>query len=378
MRELLVDLAAIRHNVRVLRERVAPAGLMAVVKADAYGHGLVPVARAIAEAGVAGFGVVDLEEAGTLRRAGIREPILAWLLGPDADLARAIAEDIELGVGSLELLERVALAVRTVDAFAEQAGAARRRAIVHLKIDTGLGRGGATEEEWRRLVLRAAELRDRGAIEVRGLWSHMANASLEADRAQFEAFDAAIAIARLAGIEAPVQHIASSAASVTHPDQARDLVRIGIALYGVSTFPDRTAASFDLVPAMELAGTVISVKRVPAGHGVSYGHRYMTPRETTLALVPLGYADGLPRAATGRAPIAINGRRYVIAGTIAMDQVVVDVGDDEVHVGDRAVLWGDPAKGAPSVQEWADAAGTISYELVTRVGPRVPRRYEDA
>jgi len=161
---------------------------------------------------------------------------------------------------------------------------------------------------------------------------------------------------------------------VAHPHQARGMVRVGLALYGLSTFPDRTPASLGLRPAMELAGEVVSVKRVPAGLGVSYGHRYVTERETTLVLVPLGYADGLPRAATGRAPVWLNGRRSTIAGTIAMDQVVIDVGDAPVAVGDRAVLWGDPAAGYPSASEWADAAGTIPYEIVTRVGPRVRRR----
>jgi len=377
MREMTVDLAAVRHNLRTLRARIAPAGIIAVVKADAYGHGLVPVARAAAEAGAAALGVVDLDEARVLRAAGVDAPVLAWLHGPDADFAWAVANGVELGIGSMEALERLGIAVRTVGVLAERAGAPRRPAVVHLKADTGLGRGGATEDEWRRLVLRAAELVAAGELVIRGIWSHMANASREADRAQFAAFDAAISIARLAGIEAEVRHIESSASMIDHPDQVRDLVRIGIAMYGVSPFEDRRPAEFGLRPAMELAGTVVQVKRVPAGHGVSYGHRYRTPAETTLALVPLGYADGLPRAASGRAPVAIGGRRYRIAGTIAMDQVVVDVGDDEVRVGDRAVFWGDPAKGAPSIHEWADAAGTIGYELLTKVGPRVHRRYLD-
>jgi len=372
---MLVDLEAIRHNIRTLAARVAPAALMPVVKADAYGHGLIPVARAASEAGVAGFGVVDLDEAKALRAAAIVDPILAWLHGPDADFTWAIANHVDLGVGSLEVLERVGIAVRTVNAFAERSGAESRPAIVHLKADTGLGRGGATEEEWRRLVLRAAELQEADEIRVRGVWSHLANASPEADRAQFEAFDRALAIARLAGIAPEVRHIESSASMLTHPEQARELVRVGIAAYGVSPFGDRRPAEFGLAPAMELAGTLVQVKRVPAGHGVSYGHRYVTPSETTLALVPLGYADGLPRSASGRPPVVIRGKRYRIAGTIAMDQVVIDVGDDEVRVGDRAVFWGDPATGAPSVQEWADAAGTIAYELLTKVGPRVHRRY---
>ena len=375
MRELVVDLEAIRENVRTVAARVAPAQLIAVVKADAYGHGLVPVARAMAEAGADAFGVVDLDEARRLKQGGIERPIIAWIHPPDADFGWAVAFGIELGIGSVEQLERLALASRGVAAFARRAEAEVRPAIVHLKADSGLGRGGALGEEWRRLCERAAALERSGEIVVRAVWTHLANASAEADAAQFAAFDEALAVARAAGLAPELEHAVSSASAIAYPEQARGAARVGMALYGVSPFAERTAAQLGLRPAMELAGAVVGVKRVPAGLGVSYGHRYVTPRETTLALVPLGYADGLPRAASGRGPVTINGRRYTIAGTIAMDQVVVDVGDDPVAVGDRAVFWGDPATGAPSVAEWADAAGTIGYEIVTRVGPRVHRRY---
>jgi len=377
MRELLVDLAAIRHNLRVIAERVAPAGILAVVKADAYGHGMVPVARAAVEAGVAMLGVVDLDEARALRDGGLEAPVLSWLHGPETELGRALADRIELGVGSIEVLERLAVAVRDAQAIERGAGAAPQPAVVHLKADTGLARGGATEADWLPLVRRAAELQASGEIVVRGIWSHLANASLEADRAQFEVFEAAIETARRAGVEPEVRHIESSASMLDHPGERRDLVRVGIAMYGVSPFGEQPT-DLDLRPAMELAGTIVQVKRVPAGQGVSYGHRHVTGAPTTLALLPLGYADGLPRAASGRAEVAIRGRRYPVVGTIAMDQVVVDVGDDEVRVGDRAVVWGDPATGAPSVEDWAVAAGTIGYELLTKVGPRVPRRYRDA
>jgi len=364
MRELVVDLAAIRENVRSVAAQVAPARLMGVVKADGYGHGMEQVALAMAEAGVDAFGVVDVGEARRLRAAGIREPILAWIHGTGADFDWAVAAQVELGVGSVEVLERVALA-----------GAVGAPAIVQLKADTGLGRGGALGAEWRALVARAAELEAAGVVNVRGVWSHLANASPDADEAQFTAFDEAISIARSAGLSPELEHVSASAAIATHPGQTRGMVRVGLALYGLSTFPERTSAELGLRPAMEVAGEVVAVKRVPAGLGVSYGHRYVTERETTLVLVPLGYADGLPRAASGRAPVSINGRRYTIAATIAMDQVVVDVGDDPVEVGDRAVLWGDTALGHPSAGDWADAAGTIPYEIVTRVGPRVERRY---
>lgn len=364
MRELVVDLSAIRENVRSVAAQVAPARLMGVVKADGYGHGMEQVARAMAEAGIDAFGVVDLDEARRLREAGIEQPILTWIHGTEADFGWAVSAAVELGVGSVENLERVALAASV-----------GRPAVVHLKADTGLGRGGALGAEWEELVARAAGLERAGAIVVRGVWTHLANASPDADEEQFLAFDAAIAAARGAGLAPEVEHASSSAAIVDHPRQARGMVRAGLSLYGLSTFPERTSAELGLRPAMEVAGEVVSVKRVPAGLGVSYGHRYVTPRETTLVLIPLGYADGLPRSATGRAPVVINGRRYTIEGTIAMDQVVVDVGDDPVAVGDRAVLWGDPERGHPSASDWADAAATIPYEIVTRVGPRVRRRY---
>jgi len=375
MREVVVDLDAIRRNVRTTAARIAPAKLMAIVKADAYGHGLEPVARAMAEAGADAFGVVDIEEARRLREAGIEQPILAWIHGAGADFGWAVSAHIDLGIGSVENLDRVAMASRRAQVAALRDGAEVRQAIVHLKADSGLGRGGALGAEWQELVERAVEYEQDGLILVRGVWTHLANASAEADEEQFLAFDGAVQLARAAGLAPQVEHAASSASMVAHPHQVRDMVRVGLALYGLSTFPERTSAELGLHPAMEVGGEIVSVKRVPAGFGVSYGHRYVTERETTLALVPLGYADGLPRAATGRAPVSINGRRYLVAGTISMDQVVIDVGEDEVAVGDRAVFWGDPEKGHPSAQEWADAAGTISYEMVTRVGPRVHRRH---
>lgn len=374
-REARIDLEALRHNARSLAERVAPAKLLAVVKADAYGHGVGPVALALEETGaVDTFGVVDLDEARMLRRVGIRTPILAWILPLGADLSWAVAEGIELGIGALETLERLASAASGVRAFAAQAGGPPPVAVVHLKADTGLGRGGATAAEWSSLVTRAAALETEGIIEVRGIWTHLANTSTAADAAQFEAFDAAVRVARRAGLTPSVEHLAASQSLISYPGQRRGMVRAGIALYGISPFADRPATEFGLEPVMRLSGAVISVKRVPAGHGVSYGHRHVTDRESTLALIPLGYADGLPRSAR-RAPVWLNGRRYQVSGTIAMDQVVVDVGDDPVAVGDVAVFWGDPALGHPSAQDWADAAGTIPYEIVTRVGPRVPRRH---
>lgn len=361
MREAVIDLGAIADNVRSIAATVAPAEVLLVVKADAYGHGAVPVARAAVDVGVTRLGVVDLDEARALRDAGIAAPILAWIHPIGADFGWAAESGVELGVGSADLLEAVA--------------AAPGRPAVHLKADTGLGRGGALGAAWLRLVERAAELERAGRIRVVGVWSHLANAGAEVDDAQLAAFDDATASARAAGLDPAVEHIAASEAALAGGGARRGLVRIGLAAYGLSPIEGRTGAELGLRPAMTLAAEVVGVKRVPAGHGVSYGSTYRTERETTLALIPLGYGDGVPRHASGRGPVVIGGRRFTVAGRIAMDQFVVDVGDAPVAVGDRAVLFGDAADGVPSADEWAVAADTISYEIVTRIGPRVPRRY---
>lgn len=355
MREARIDLGAIRHNVATIRRLVAPAHVLAVVKADGYGHGMELAARAALEGGADQLGVADLDEAVGLRSAGIDAPVLAWLHAPDADFAPAVAAGIELGISSREQLERAA------------------GAVVHLKVDTGLSRNGIPPADWDAVVVRAAELERTGVLRVRGVWSHLANAgAAETDR-QRSRFDAAVDAARAAGLDPEVRHLAASEAALAEPAARYDLVRIGIAMYGLPPAAGVDVAALGLRPAMELGGEVAAVRRVPAGEGVSYGFLHRTERETTLVLVPLGYADGLPRAATGRAEVAIGGIRYPVVGRIAMDQVVVDVGDAPVAVGDRVVVWGDPASGAPSAEEWADAAGTIGYEIVTRVGPRVPR-----
>lgn len=361
MREAVVDLGAIEANVRSIAALVDPARVLVVVKADGYGHGAVPVARTAVEAGAAWLGVVDLAEARVLRDAGITGPILAWIHPRDVDFAWGIEAGIELGIGSLEALET--------------AGAADGRAIVHLKVDTGLGRGGAIGDDWSALVRRAAELERGGRIRVRGVFSHLANAGSSADDDQLARFESALAVALEAGLDPEVEHLAASEAILTRRDMHRSLVRVGLATYGLSPIEGRSAADLGLRPAMEFATEVVSTKRVPAGHGVSYGYTYRTERETTLALLPVGYADGVPRHASGVGPVAIAGHRFRVAGRIAMDQIVVDVGDAAVEVGDRAVLFGDPSTGVPSASDWALAADSITYEIVTRIGPRVTRRY---
>ncbi|NEM91255.1 alanine racemase [Galbitalea soli] len=361
MREAHIDLAAVRDNLRVIARTVAPARTMAVVKAQGYGHGAVEVARAAVDAGADWLGVVDVAEALELRAAGIDAPILAWLHGQEADFAAAVRAGIDLGISTPEQLERAA----AVDGLAQ----------VHLKVDTGLSRNGFEESEFAAILGRVAELSAAGRIHVRGIFSHLANAGAEEDALQIARFEAALARAAEVGIVPELRHLAATAAALRVPASRFDLVRIGIGMYGLTPFDDEGAAALGLRPAMRLSAEITSVKRVPAGAGVSYGYTQRTSSETTLALVPAGYADGIPRHASSRAPVWINGSRYSICGRVAMDQFVVDVGDAPVAIGDRAVLFGDPSDGYPSADEWAERCGTINYEIVTRIGGRFTRTY---
>jgi alanine racemase len=361
IREARIDLGALGSNVRTLRAAVAPAATMVVVKADAYGHGALESARAAEAAGAEWLGVVDIAEAVALRSAGIRAPILAWLHGSDSDFQAAVDADIDLGISTFGQLERVGATV----------GLAR----IQLKVDTGLSRNGIEERESAELFRRAAELERDGRVAVRGVWSHLANAGETEDREQLRRLLAAVDTARDAGLRPSLVHLAATAGALSFAESRLDLVRLGIGVYGLSPLEGTTASALGLRPVMELSAEIVSVKRVPAGSGVSYGYTYRTARETTLALVPLGYADGIPRSASSVAPVSINGTTYQINGRVAMDQFVVDVGDDEVAIGDRAILFGDPSTGVPSAEDWADAADTINYEIVTRIGPRVTRVY---
>lgn len=371
-REAVVDLDALEENVRTLAARMAPAEIIAVVKADAYGHGAVAAARAALAGGATRLGVADLDEAHELRDAGIDAPVLAWLHGPDADFARALRAGIELGVSSTQQLERAAAAAATV---ARDGVAAPAR--VHLKIDTGLSRNGVPEPDWAGTVAVAARLEHKGLIDVVGIFSHFANTSREVDAEQLDAFERALGTARAAGLAPRVRHIASTEQALRDPGSRYDAVRIGIGMYGLTPFGDGTTSTeLGLTPVMTLRARVAAVRRVEAGAGASYSHIWHAERATTLALVPLGYADGVPRQASGNgAEALLAGRRRPVAGRIAMDQFIVDAGDDDVEVGDEVVLFGDPATGAPTADEWGAAAGTIGYEIVTRIGPRVPRHY---
>jgi alanine racemase len=369
-----IDLAAVRANVAELGRRAGQAAVMAVVKADGYGHGMLPCARAAIAGGATWLGVAFLEEAVALRDAGIDVPVLAWLLSPHSDLRPAALRSVDVSVSAEWGLELVAAAAR-------ETGSAIR---VHLKADTGLGRAGATPAQWSALCERALKLAADGLLDIVGVWSHLAYADSPAHPTigmQKDRFDEALRVAAAAGVFPQVRHLANSAATLALPQTHYDLVRPGVAIYGLSPGPEVGRASdLGLRPAMRLRADVALAKRVPAGQGVSYGHRYVTDRETTLALVPLGYADGIPRAATNVGPVSIGGARFTVSGTVCMDQFVVDVGDAVVEAGDEIVLFGAGDAGEPTADEWAAAVGTINYEIVTRIGPRVPRthREEDA
>jgi alanine racemase len=362
--EAVIDLAAIRHNVETLRSRTS-AEVMAVVKADGYGHGLLPSARAALAGGATWLGTAIIQESLQLRASGVDVPVLAWLWTPDEveDVRRAVESGVDLGVSSLWQLE-------AVRAAAVRAGAAAR---VHLKIDTGLSRNGCTAADWPDLVAATAKCDE---VEAVGVWSHFAYADEPGHptiAAQVRAFSDALDAAGAAGLRPQVRHLANSAATLTLPEAHFDLVRPGIAVYGLSPVPSE--GDFGLIPAMTVQAELASVKRVPAGSGVSYGHQYTTSRETTLGLVPLGYADGVPRHASSVGPVAVDGSRFTVAGRVCMDQFVVDLGDLPARPGDLAVLFGPGRAGEPTAQDWADAVGTIHYEIVTRIGPRVARRY---
>jgi alanine racemase len=363
--EVQIDLEAIRANAALLASGTA-AQLMAVVKADGYGHGAVPVARAALQGGATWLGVCTLTEALDLREAGLTAPVLAWLWMPGQEVEEVIASDIDLGVSSLAHLAAVEAAVR-------RAGRAAR---IHLKLDTGLSRGGATAADWPVLAEAAAKSQANGVIDVVGAWSHFVYADApghETIDRQLAEFHEGLETAKRLGIEPQLRHIANSAATLTRPDTHFDLVRPGVALYGLSPIEGE---QHGLRPAMTARARVLLAKRVPAGSGVSYGHTYVTGREATVAVVPLGYADGVPRHASGAGPVQINGGRYEIAGRVCMDQFVVDVGDATVAEGDEVILFGPGDSGEPTADDWARAAGTINYEIVTRFGSsRVPRSY---
>lgn len=371
-----VDLTAIRANTHALGEFAGGAEVMAIVKADGYGHGLIPSAFAAKAGGATWFGVAQLTEARQLRAASITEPIFSWLYAPGTDFAAAIKDNIDLSVSAPWALAKIADAATSCGTTAR----------IHLKIDTGMGRGGSTAGDWSDLVRAAALAQAEGSVEVVGVWSHLATADEPGEAAatvQINDFMAAVAIAESEGLRPSVRHLANSAATIALPQARFDLVRPGIALYGLSPFPHHAdSVALGLRPAMTLTAKLILVKDVPAGQTVSYGGGYVTERATRLGLVPLGYSDGIPRNASGTGPVLAGGARTTVAGRVCMDQFVIDLGPPDndgaaslFAAGDEIVVFGPGDNGEPTAQEWADAVGSISYEIVSRVGARVPREY---
>ncbi|MFI0039527.1 alanine racemase [Streptomyces mutabilis] len=368
-----IDLAALRANVRALRERAPGAALMAVVKADAYGHGATECSRAAVAAGATWLGTATPQEALALRADPALPQdlrIMCWLWTPGGPWREAVEAGLDVSVSGMW-------------ALAEVVGAARRTEVparVQLKADTGLGRGGCQPgADWEELVREALRAEAEGLLRVTGLWSHFACADEPGHpsiAAQLTRFREMTAYAEQQGVRPEVRHIANSPATLTLPETHFDLVRPGIAMYGVSPSPEiGTPADFGLRPVMTLSASLALVKQVPGGHGVSYGHHYATPGETTLGLVPLGYADGIPRHASSAGPVLVGGKWRTVAGRIAMDQFVVDLGGERLEPGAEALLFGPGDRGEPTAEDWAQAAGTIAYEIVTRIGTRVPRVY---
>ncbi|MFI8786033.1 alanine racemase [Streptomyces sp. NPDC055105] len=366
-----IDLAALRANVRSLRDRAPGAAFMAVVKADAYGHGMIPCARAAREAGATWIGTATPEEALAVRAAGIEGRVMCWLWTPGGPWREGIEADLDMSVSGMWALDEVVAAARVVG----------RAARIQLKADTGLGRNGCLPGDWPELVRSAVAAEREGLVVVTGLWSHFACADEPGHpsiAAQLEGFREMVSFAEGAGVRPEVRHIANSPGTLTLPETHFDLVRPGIAMYGISPSPEiGTPEDFGLRPVMTLSASLALVKHAPGGLGVSYGHHYVTPGETTLGLVPLGYGDGIPRHASGTGPVLIGGKLRTVAGRVAMDQFVVDLGGDELAAGDEAVLFGPGDRGEPTAEDWAQAAGTIAYEIVTRIGARVPRVYVD-
>jgi alanine racemase len=371
--EIVVDLGAIRHNVRRLRELVstddaAPA-LMVVVKADGYGHGMVESARAAREGGAEWLGVATVDEAVALRAAGDTRRILCWLAVPGEDLGPAIAADVDVTAYSVAQLEEIVALARGVG----------RTARLQLKVDTGLSRGGAPRDQWSLLFEAARKVEVAGDVEVVGVWSHFACSDVPdhpANDAQEDAFREALDLATRSGLTPEVCHLSNSAGALLRPSSRFDLVRLGIASYGLTPAPDVVSSDeLGLVPAMTVRASVVLAKDIEAGAGVSYGHAFVADRPMRVALVPLGYGDGVPRHASSTASVQLGGERAPVLGRVCMDQFVV--GAPHAEAGDDVVLFGPGSDGEPTAQDWAEWCGTISYEIVTRMRGRQHRRWID-
>ncbi|HYP45932.1 MAG TPA: alanine racemase [Propionibacteriaceae bacterium] len=365
-----IDLDAFAANLAALTRHVAPAMVMTVVKADGYGHGMLECARAARATGVPWLGVATPTEALALREAGDQGRLLSWLYGIEEDLSPLVAADVDVSAQS----------VLQISALAAAAGVAERRARVHLKVDTGLARNGSTADDWPQVCAAAAEAEAAGALEVVAVWSHLAAADEPGSLSvfqQLEAFASAYEVATATGLGPLLRHLGNSAAALIVPEAHFDLVRVGIAAYGIDPAPGvAELAGIQLRPVMRLRAQLVNAKPLAAGAGVSYGWTWTAPNDTRVGLVPLGYADGIPRHAGNRGRASLHGRQLPIRGRICMDQFVVELGPDHpAEVGDDVVLFGSGGAGEPTAADWAEWCDTIGYEIVTRVGARVPRIY---
>ena len=369
--EAVVDLGAIQHNVRLLCEHAGRAQVMAVVKADGYGHGATEVARAALAAGAAELGVATVDEALALRADGITAPVLAWLHPPGIDFGPALLADVEIAVSSVRQLDELLDAVRRTG----------RTATVTVKVDTGLNRNGVAPALYPSMLTALGQAVAEDAIRLRGLMSHMVFADQPdnpINDVQAQRFSEMLAKARDQGVRFEIAHMSNSSATMSRPDLAFDMVRPGIAVYGLSPVPQ--LGDMGLIPAMTVKCAVALVKSIRAGEGVSYGHTWIAERDTTVALMPIGYADGVFRSLGGRLDVLINGRRRPGVGRICMDQFLVDLGPGQIDVaeGDEAILFGPGSSGEPTAQDWADLLGTIHYEVVTSPRGRIIRTYREA
>lgn len=367
----VVDLGAIDHNVRLLREHAGSAQVMAVVKADGYGHGAVEVGKAALAAGAAELGVVTIAEGLALRAGGIAAPVLCWLHPPGTDFAPALEADLQIAVSSVRQVDDVVAAV-------QQTG---RSATVTVKVDTGLSRNGVSPADFPALIDALARAQAAGALRPRGIMSHLVHGDEPENPfndLQGKRLTAMREQAAAQGVVFELAHLSNSPAALTRPDLAFDMVRPGIAVYGLSPIPER--GDMGLIPAMTLKCPVALVRSVHAGDGVSYGHRWIADRDTTLALLPVGYADGIFRSLSGKIEVLINGRRCPAVGRICMDQFVVDLGPGVTDVveGDDAILFGPGTQGEETAQDWAELLGTINYEVVTSPRGRITRTYVQA
>ena len=362
MRTIRIDLEAIAENYKTIK-RLTGGTVMAIVKADAFGHGMIEVSKKLESINVDILGTADIDEALDIRAAGIKSPIMAWLYGKDTEFDDAITQGIQLGASTILTLEKIAESAKRVGAEVQ----------IHLKVDTGLGRNGAALSDWPELVKKAVDLQSSGSINLVGVFSHLSGTSEQDDLEQLRVFEEAIASASKLGATFKVHHIAASLAALRYPSTRLDMTRVGAALYGLDPGLETNMRQFGLRTAMRVTSEVVHVKKVPAGHGLSYGYLHRTTGESNLALVPFGYNEGFPRISAGKAEVFLNGKKYKVLARVAMDQFILDLGSDTAQVGDEVVIIGDGAKGEPTVEDLAKASGTINDEIVTKMGGRAKR-----